>query len=140
MGYTHYWRQVQEVDAAKFASFTKDVASILKTADDAGIPLGDSGGQGVPEVTDSVIAFNGFDSYGYESFILKLGEESSFCKTGERPYDCVVTAILIALKRSLGDAYKVTSDGHWGDWREGRVLYAETFGVEPEESWVFTNV
>jgi len=137
MGYTHYWNQVQEVDSAKFASFTKDAALIIKTADDAGIPIGNSGGQGLPEVTDSVIALNGFAQYGYESFVLELGEASSFCKTGQRPYDAVVTAILIALKRGLGEAFTVKSDGNWSDWIEGRNLYAETFGVEAEESEVF---
>lgn len=137
MGYTHYWRQPEMVDADKFATFTKNVALIIKTADDAGIPLGDSSGQGSPEVLEKVIAFNGFANFGYESFILENGEEFSFCKTGQRPYDAVVTAILIQLKRELGDAFVVTSDGQWSDWTEGRNLYAETFGVEPEESWVF---
>jgi len=108
MGYTHYWNQVQEVDSAKFASFTKDAALIIKTADDAGIPIGNSGGQGLPEVTDSVIALNGFAQYGCESFVLELGE-----------------------------AFTVKSDGNWSDWIEGRNLYAETFGVEAEESEVF---
>jgi hypothetical protein len=135
MGYTHYWRQPEMVDADKFAAFTKNVALIIKTADDAGIPLG-----GSPEVSENVIAFNGFANFGYESFILENGEEFSFCKTGQRPYDAVVTATLIQLKRELGDAFTVTSDGKWSDWTEGRNLYAETFGVEPEESWVFTNV
>lgn len=137
MGYTHYWRQPKMVDADKFATFTKNVALIIKTSDDAGIPLGDSSGQGSPEVLENVIAFNGFANFGYESFILENGEEFSFCKTGQRPYDAVVTAILIQLKRELGDAFTVTSDGKWSDWTEGRNLYAETFGVEPEESWVF---
>lgn len=137
MGYTHYWRQPEMVDADKFATFTKNVALIIKTADDAGIPLGDSSGQGSPEVLEKVIAFNGFANFGYESFILENGKEFSFCKTGQRPYDAVVTAILIQLKRELGDAFVVTSDGKWSDWTEGRNLYAETFGVEPEESWVF---
>lgn len=137
MGYTHYWRQLEKVEANKFHAFAKNVALIVKTADDAGIPLGDSSGQGTPEVSTDVIAFNGFGDFGYESFILENGEEYSFCKTGQRPYDAVVTAVLIQLKRQLGDAFKVTSDGEWSDWLEGRNLYAETFGVEPEESWVF---
>ena len=137
MGYTHYWRQPEKVEADKFAAFTKNVALIIKTADDAGIPLGGSSGQGSPEVLENVIAFNGFANFGYESFILENGEEFSFCKTGQRPYDAVVTAVLIQLKRELGDAFTVTSDGKWSDWTEGRNLYAETFGEEPEESWVF---
>jgi hypothetical protein len=140
MGYTHYWRQPEAVDADKFAAFTKKVAMIIRVADDAGIPLGDVMGQGSPELTEKMIAFNGFGKFGYESFVIENGEEFSFCKTAQRPYDAVVTATLIALKRELGDAFIVNSDGTWADWLEGRNLYAETFGVEPEESWVFTNV
>jgi len=140
MGYTHYWRQLQQVDADKFSAFTKKVALIVKTADEAGIPLGNSGGEGTPEITDSVIALNGFAQFGRESFIIELGEDFSFCKTGQAPYDCVVTAILILLKAELGSAYSVSSDGSWLDWTEGRNLYAETFGEEAQESEVFSSV
>ncbi len=141
MGYTHYWTQSKMIEPDKWADFTNKVALIIKTADDAGIPLGNYDGQGTPHVTTSMIAFNGFANFGYESFILDNGGEAwtgkAFCKTGQRPYDSVVTAVLILLKHEFADGFTVKSDGNWSDWTEGRNLYAETFGVEPEESWVF---
>jgi len=140
MGYTHYWRQPEAVDADKFAAFTKKVAMIIRVADDAGIPLGDVMGQGSPDLSDTMVSFNGFAQFGNESFVLENGEEFSFCKTAQRPYDAVVTATLICLKKEFGSAFQVSSDGSWLDWTEGRNLYAETFGEEAQESEVFSSV
>lgn len=140
MGYTHYWRQPKAVDADKFAAFTKKVAMIIRVADDAGIPLGDVMGQGSPDLSATMVSFNGFAQFGYESFVLENGEEFSFCKTAQRPYDAVVTATLICLKKEFGSAFQVSSDGSWADWIEGRNLYAETFGEEAQESEVFSSV
>jgi len=140
MGYTHYWRQPETVDADKFAAFTKKVAMIIRVADDAGIPLGDVMGQGSPDLSATMVSFNGFAQFGNESFVLENGEEFSFCKTGQRPYDAVVTAVLICLKKEFGSAFQVSSDGSWLDWTEGRNLYAETFGEEAQESEVFSSV
>ena len=140
MGYTHYWRQPEAVDADKFAAFTKKVAMIIRVADDAGIPLGDVMGQGSPDLSATMVSFNGFAQFGYESFVLENGEEFSFCKTAQRPYDAVVTATLICLKKEFGNAYQVSSDGSWDEWIEGRNLYAETFGEEAQESEVFSSV
>jgi hypothetical protein len=53
-----------------------------------------------------------------------------FCKTARKPYDAVVTACLILLKQTYGDAVEVSSDGSWSEWQDGRDLYAKVFGVE----------
>jgi hypothetical protein len=43
-----------------------------------------------------------------------------------------VTAILILLKKELGDSIKITSDGTWNDWEGGRLLFETVFDEQPE--------
>jgi hypothetical protein len=50
------------------------------------------------------------------------GKRFACCKTAYRPYDVVVTAILIAAKRHFGAAITVASDGEDKDWEDGRML------------------
>lgn len=50
------------------------------------------------------------------------------CKTAYRPYDVVVTALLIAAKRHFGDAIRVNTDGEEKDWNDGRILYTVATG------------
>jgi hypothetical protein len=60
-----------------------------------------------------------------------------FCKTNQKPYDAVVTAILIRAKVIYGKLLQVGSDGEWtgdplswGTWASGRALYEEVFNIE----------
>jgi hypothetical protein len=46
----------------------------------------------------------------------------AYCKTAYRPYDVVVTAVLIAFKRHFGDLVTVASDGNDANWDDGRIL------------------
>ncbi|MDB5088476.1 MAG: hypothetical protein JWR09_2470 [Mucilaginibacter sp.] len=49
------------------------------------------------------------------------------CKTGYRPYDLTLTAVLIALKHHF-PVCEVSSDGEEKDWLDGRILCNNILG------------
>jgi hypothetical protein len=193
MGYTHYTRRPEELDAVAFRAFSVDVESIFKVATEAGYHLAGGMGEGDPEVGPDRIWFNGAANCGhparhhgiawpsasasgvedeqdaqagtwiggarlaarqcsgdcsYETFGLERVTQRrpwdddarvfEFCKTNYQPYDVVVTAVLIALKRHFGDEVTVSTDGTDKDWEDGRQLttvacgYGATFHINPD--------
>lgn len=76
--------------------------------------------------TEKVIAFNGDHSndLDHETFYLSQNETGfNFCKTGFKPYDTAVVAMLIALKMVAGDKVRISSDGDLEDCKKGNVLF-----------------
>ena len=132
MGYTHYWNvKDPAVIVEKFDAFREGANQIIGTALDAGIEL-----ENLVE-KDNIIAFDG----GVETFFFaKDGTGFNFCKTGQLPYDTVVTGLLILAKKIFGSAISVSSDGNWAEWSGGRLLYETVYDIEPRESEVFGNV
>jgi hypothetical protein len=55
------------------------------------------------------------------------GRFFSFCKTAYRPYDLIVTAVLIGFKHHFPEAF-VTSDGTDKDWLDGKILCNNVLG------------
>jgi hypothetical protein len=126
MGYTHYWTIKEPIDSDAWNKLRKGIQQIVGTAQDSGIDIKD-------ESNDERIVFNGVGAGEHESFFLELGdEEFNFCKTAGKPYDIAVTASLILLKKELGDAVIIKSDGTWADWESGQLLYETVFNVQPE--------
>lgn len=64
----------------------------------------------------------------------------SFCKTAMKPYDAVVTAILIRAKTIYGSCVEISSDGEWQEWQAGRDLYEAVFGEVAPNPFVEVNV
>jgi hypothetical protein len=73
-----------------------------------------------------------------ETFILlrDVNDEKrarGFVKTDQKPYDDVVTAILIRATQLLGSDYmegcgkEISSDGDWSEWIDGRRLVEQVF-------------
>jgi len=52
----------------------------------------------------------------------------SCCKTPFKPYDIVVTAVLVAAQHHFGAAFVVQSDGDLEQWRDGMALCHDTYG------------
>lgn len=118
MGYTHYFT-IDHLEEC----FVDEVKDIVTLAQDDGITLAGYDGTGEPIVTDDKIALNGSSALGqeYESFVLPT-DGFGFCKTAHRPYDAVVTAILVsAIVNKVGDG--ISSDGTYADWKDGIALY-----------------
>jgi hypothetical protein len=126
MGYTHYWTLENGIEQADWNKFLEGARQIIETAKDAGIPLQD-------DSAGAAIFINGVGANAHESFVITSEDVGfNFCKTAQKPYDAVVTAILILLKKELGDSIKITSDGTWDDWEGGRLLFETVFDEQPE--------
>lgn len=126
MGYTHYFPDL---------TATPDViADARKIIAASGVTICGPKGQGLP-ILDEVegIRLNGFRVAGEacETFHLRGTKEPhypdmwTFCKTEQKPYDEVVTAILIAAAVRTLDSTTgiVRSDGRWDNWAAGVDLF-----------------
>ena len=158
MGYTHYWRRPRPDgehyhihSAYMFGNLAFDALKIIKQAEINGIRIRDAHGENEPEFNEARFGINGdasaFSNDGrdlaHESFIWEgtptvsewrkdEPETFDFCKTAYKPYDAVVTAILIRAKQIYGKYVSVSSDGEWGEWQAGRELYETVFGEVAE--------
>lgn len=157
MGYTHYFiRDKKRLGSAYFyGKLALDAKAIISEAKNSGIVIGDKVGYGSPEFTEAYFSLNGDAKAGFdhETFhwealpvqpewqkeYQKGGSEIfDFCKTAYKPYDAVVTAILIRAKVIYGNCVSIRSDGDWSDWQAGRDLYEKVFGElapNPFEGW-----
>lgn len=125
MGYSHYWTLKNGIEQTKWEKFLHGARQIIETADAAGIKLEDKS-------TASAIFINGVSAGAHEDFVITSEDVGyGFCKTNEKPYDTVVTAILIHAKAIFGDEILITSDGAWHDWDSGRLLYETVYDVQP---------
>jgi len=147
MGYTHYnYRPRKNAGSAyMYGKLALDAKAICEYAYTIGIKLGDwSGENGTsPQFTEGEFSLNGIDDMSHETFTWKALPTQSewrkdepeifdFCKTAMKPYDAVVTAILIRAKEIYGSCVSVSSDGDWNEWKDGRDLYEAVFGQVAE--------
>ena len=127
MGYTHYWTLESGIKQEQWNKFIEGARKVIETAKEAGIALEDIS-------ADSAIHFNGVGADAHETFNITSGDVGfEFCKTAFKPYDAVVTAILIYAKTVFGNDITLKSDGNWVDWEGGSLLFEEVFGYEPEQ-------
>lgn len=146
MGYTHYVeRPVKNAGSAfMYSKLALDAKMICDYAQAKGIPLANGNAEAgtQPVFTEGFFSLNGVSDEngdnGHETFhwagIPTLpdyrkneSEHFDFCKTARKPYDAVVTAILIRAKVIYGSCVSVSSDGDWEDWSSGRELYESVF-------------
>jgi hypothetical protein len=130
MGYSHYWSH-GPLPTRKWSDFEYDVGLIIGKAATRGLIMAEEYDRpGSPPIIDSdLIHFNGKSGEGYETFrLLRESENFNAIKTAERPYDKVVTAVLIAAKHHFGKTFDVRSDGTWADWSAGAKLYYDATG------------
>ncbi len=163
MGYTHYWRRPRNNSGTPemFGRLALDTKKIINQAEYEGIRIRNGWGGEVPDFNEAFFGINGdasaVDGYGrdlaHEGFVWEAvptfkawqqnePESFDFCKTAYKPYDAVITAVLIRAKVIYGDCVSVSSDGDWdlnesrsnpdfntdGSWVKGRELYERVFG------------
>lgn len=113
MGYTHYWRIPSAAEWQKtWPQLITDTHLIIEAA---GIPLTKTGpfrrtGEfgHPPVINNTIIHLNGEDKDSHEDFVLEPEATIfSHCKTQYKPYDIVVTAILLRASQLAGEAIKV---------------------------------
>lgn len=125
MGYTHYYRRslVGNTSQEKWELALIDCERILFNTD---IPF-------VRECNnDAYFGINGEGDDAYETFVLPRNvseiREFNFCKTGERPYDTLVTACLARMAET--GVITVSSDGSHEDFQAGVELASTILGRE----------
>ena len=129
MGYTHYFQLHRDLTEAEMGAFSRGARFIIDKA--SGIALDG-------EYRDDFIALNGVGAGSHEDFYLSRTNLSwNFCKTAQKPYDEVVTALLILARYLFPQDFTVKSDGDWLDWEKGRNLFTKAIYLEPAESSVF---
>ena len=149
MGYTHYWRRPRTNAGSSYmyGKLALDAKKIIAEGERDGIRIRNGNGEGEPEFNEAFFSING-DASGFTDDGRDLVHETfcwegipsvskhrkdepttfDFCKTAYKPYDAVVTAILIRAKHIYGSCVSVSSDGEWGEWQAGRELYKRVFG------------
>lgn len=152
MGYTHYvTRPVKNAGSASFyGKLALDAKKLCDYANANGIRIRNGAGEGEPEFTEFYFSINGDASHYVEGRDLahetlywagvpthpkhREGESNyfNFCKTAMKPYDAVVTAILIRAKSIYGSCVEISSDGDWSEWQAGREMYETVFGEVAE--------
>ena len=159
MGYTHYtYRPVKNAGSAYFyGKLALDAKKLCDYANANGIRIRNGEGLGEPEFTEFSFSING----DAEAFVdgRDLAHETfywagiptqsewrkddpdffEFCKTAYKPYDAVVTAILIRAKVIYGSCVRISSDGEWHEWQAGRDLYETVFGEVAPNPFVEVN-
>lgn len=124
MGYTHYFSALRsDKFLAEFAQKAIELTNVKICGGD---------GTGEPTVTENSIVLNGDATMGldHETFAVEGDSNFQFCKTARKPYDEVVTAILLAaMKLGCEGAEHIGSDGGITDWIEsgGVDLYVQTY-------------
>lgn len=129
MGYTHYWKH-RKIPDEKWAPFLRDVKKVFNHPEVRALIRFEDDSEDPPRADAEVIRFNGRDGNGYETFLLCKEERLgfAFCKTSRKPYDMVVTAILLLAHKHLSPELTISSDGSWVEWLGGRELYEAVFG------------
>ena len=128
MGYTHYYKIPSKMDKVRFEVLTTDVKIILESAKDLGIELANGHGEEgtEPTVTNDLIIFNGVEDDSHETlYIAREDEEAkenglvfNFCKTARKPYDTIVVAVLVAVKKHFPES-EISSDGDMEEFTNG---------------------
>jgi len=120
MGYTHYWKN----EGFTPEQWGEACEISRKIIDASAVPVQFEYDQDDdPEVSPSLIRFNGVEDDGHETFYLTpVSDSFSFCKTARKPYDEIVVAVLGALAE-INPHFSWSSDGDAQDHIDGIALY-----------------
>jgi hypothetical protein len=164
MGYTHYWNtaHTHPAYATTWPAIIEDTRRIINAVRATGVVIAGPHGYRRPLLhPGDGIAFNGDATtdldYGPFTLSPPLPAERrrtvEFCKTGRRPYDLAVAAVLLHCQLLLPDVFHVRSDGAWDvEWACGvataggavgigaRRLVADLFGEVPDTDPVHSTL
>ena len=113
----------------------KDVQAVIEHTS---VKLAGWNGTGDPDVSMGHhvhVSLNGSEEReeDYETFTFPGEAGFNFCKTQYRPYDEVITAILIVAAHHAPGAVEVSSDGRVNEWQEGLNLARQATGNQELE-------
>ena len=125
MGYTHYYRQQRDYTEQEWDRLIEATKKIFAYCEQNGIilendsPLSERGI--APIADENMIWFNGQESSGlsHESFVLSQtkGDDFSFCKTAQKPYDNAVCMVLLSSHSIAPEVLEISSDGEFEEWK-----------------------
>lgn len=119
MGYTNKWKQSKDFTNAEWVKIQSDASSIVRHVQhNMQIPLE------VDSDNDAIV----IDEVGgdpHETFVLEQIKRDcfTFCKTGRKPYDIAVKAIMLSAKFHAPDAIIIHSNGMNVDDADGIELW-----------------
>lgn len=127
MGYTHYWKTTQPMTAYEWEDICK---SAITYCTRSVVPVHIETSLYMPAPYDtqtlrirSQIRIEGIGEAGYETFVLyPYKEDFAFCKTGRRPYDEIIVAVLNRAAERCPEKFSWRSDGDWQDHEAGLTL------------------
>lgn len=128
MGYTHYFPQNRPFSDMEWSQITKAFRKLADSDEckdliQPEINCGWTDFFTHESIKGEAIAFNGVEDDACETFVLEKSPESLdefiFCKTNRRPYDKMVTAMLIVCAGYAEGALSISSDGTAEEWEEG---------------------
>jgi hypothetical protein len=123
IGYTHYWEPTAAALTTTAFGRLSTAASKVAELSDVAICYEYDEPDKAPVFKKEGIRLNGRGEDGHETFLLSLGASGfDFCKTAAKPYDVVVTAILVLADHFSEGRFNVSSDGTPEDWAEGLAL------------------
>jgi hypothetical protein len=126
MGYTHYWTPTKPLTSTSFARIKAAAEQIVAIAQsELEIGIGDGHGykDTKPDFGEAHFALNGLGDDAHETFYIQGDVNGfTFCKTAQKPYDVVVTAILSLCEHYTDGTFGVSSDGEPSDWKAGLKL------------------
>ncbi|MEU4427689.1 hypothetical protein AB0F81_44295 [Actinoplanes sp. NPDC024001] len=136
MAYSHYWSvPLTHPDyRAAWPRLVADTARIIDAVRGHGIVIAGPHGFGRPLLNPACdLSFNGDATSDLDGDTFRLpappaaGDatiwEANFCKTGRKPYDAAVAAVLLRARLLLPQVFLLSSDGHWNrQWRVGARL------------------
>lgn len=136
MGYSHYWNVRSSLTEEEFTDLQLSFMKLKKQAKCTIEPEKVCGwisyfiheSEKEPLAHQDAICFNGVDDDRYETFMLVNSQrEFNSCKTAERPYDEMVTAVLLYAAAQYPKWITVRTDGAPQDWQAAIDLIAATF-------------
>lgn len=130
MGYTHYWDNGRALTADEAIGIEVDIRSVLQATN---VPVAGADGTGSVAFGDGdsmIVSLNGIEEGDacHETFYFPGDAGFNFCKTAYKPYDEVVTAILIIAADRAPGAFEISSDGAGEDWAPGLKLATRALG------------
>ncbi len=128
MGYSHYWENKEDCPADRWATICTAVRKLLASNPQIRVAFECDEPNKPPQIDDDVIRFNGHSNMAYETFTLDRRWCRDNCKTGGRPYDVLVVAVLTIAHNVSRSTWQIRSDGKPNDWSPGMKLAAEALG------------
>ncbi|BCR89858.1 uncharacterized protein ACHE_51056A [Aspergillus chevalieri] len=138
MGYTHYY-PINTNSPEWKAIWPQLIDNVHKIISRSGVHVsgpdeGHDGEEIPPPIVDvnEDTYLNGVGYDGYQPFVIGRKGYPGCTKTVRKPYDVVVTCILLRAYMLAPSACGIGSDGFWIELKAARSLYEGLFGEKPK--------